>query len=280
MPACLETSRNLPSPFVVVEKVLAARESFWPAKHREPLPETKGIRPGLERFLHFKMHVVRNENVEQAVAIVVEKRAARVPAVSCSGQTGVRAYVLKGAVALVAVENIVTVVGQQQIDAAVIVEITRADPLAPASVLQARLLRGVSKRAVPLVAIEAMGSGFLLCAGKIEPRAVNQKDIPPAVIVKVKDSNSVSCHLQDVSFLVLSSIHIGRGQPYRGRDIAELDLGSGKIGLGSGRGARDSLSGASHPLRENGPCRQNQAESPQQRARNARTHIGQTSRVS
>jgi hypothetical protein len=101
---------------VVIENVLAAGQV--PAVRRQPeCPCKCRDHPRAGRGLQIEVDIVGDEQIEMAVAIVVDKSAAGVPADLRPGlnQSAPARHVGKGAVAVVAVERVLAVVGDKQI---------------------------------------------------------------------------------------------------------------------------------------------------------------------
>ena len=93
------------------------------------------------RGLEVHVDVVGDEEIELAVAIVVNEGAAGAPARFLAGDARLFADVGEGAVAVVVVENVLAVVGDEQVVEAVVVVVADADALSPAAVANARLSR-------------------------------------------------------------------------------------------------------------------------------------------
>ena len=78
--------------------------------------------------------IVGDEEVEMAIAIVVDERAACVPARAFAGDAGFLADVGESSISVVVIENIFAVVGDEEIFVAIVVVVTDADALSPAGV--------------------------------------------------------------------------------------------------------------------------------------------------
>ena len=79
-----------------------------------------------------EVDVARDEEIEAAVAIVVDERAACAPADIVVPESGLACDVAEGAVAIVVEEDVVSPESDEEIDVAVIVIVAGADALAPA----------------------------------------------------------------------------------------------------------------------------------------------------
>ena len=126
---------------VVVEDVLAAFEAGRSAGDLDALVgAARGFRQ--RGGLDVEVDVVGDEEIEVAVLVVVEKGAAGVPAQSWfCGQAGLRGDVGEGAVAVVAVEDVLAVVADEEIVPAIVVVVADAAALAPAGARHARSSR-------------------------------------------------------------------------------------------------------------------------------------------
>src|SRR5207248_11435321 len=94
--------------------------------------------------------------------------------------------VAERAVAIVAIENLVAVIGDEEIDVAVVVVVAGADALSPSRAADACLVRHVGERAVAVVAIQ-MTSRRSVAAGRREPISVDEKDVGAAVVVVIDE---------------------------------------------------------------------------------------------
>src|SRR6185436_4933599 len=100
------------------------------------------------------------EQVQPSVFVVVHKRTSGAPARRSVRQPRFPRYFGEAAVSLIVIESVLSEVGYQQIIAAVVVIVTNASTLTPASANQVRLFCNVGKRAILVVAVKVIG-GFL-----------------------------------------------------------------------------------------------------------------------
>src|SRR5213078_1145816 len=101
---------------------------------------------------------IRDEEIEVAVAVVIDKRAAGVPALAVSGDAGFFADVGEGAVAVVVLEDIFPEVGDEE--SVEIVVVGDADALSPTGMNETGLGGDVGESAVAVI-FEKMRCGFL-----------------------------------------------------------------------------------------------------------------------
>ena len=109
---------------------------------------------GLGRLVQIEVDIVGDEDIEVAVAIVIDEGAARTPARAGDRQAGLGGDVGEFAVAAIAVEAVRPVVGDEQVGLAVIIEIADAGGLRPAGAREAGLPADLGEVAFAVVAIE------------------------------------------------------------------------------------------------------------------------------
>ncbi len=204
IPAALGDIGERAVAIVVVENIFAALEAGRTAGHHHALVEARArFRHGRGRQI--QIDVVGDEQIELAVAVVVHKCAAGVPALAIAGDAGLLAHIGERAVAVVVVENILAEVGDEQIFEAVVVVVADADALSPAGVRHAGLRGDVGEGAVAIV-LEQMRGGFLSGREAFQTRAVHQENIQPAVVVVVVESDAAAGGLQQIFVLVLAAV--------------------------------------------------------------------------
>src|SRR5262249_51727722 len=124
-------------PAIVIEGCLSKRHAAGTAEDRHSFPFAIRSRAGQRRARQVECLVAGDEQVETAVAIVVEKRAAGTPFLAGPAHSGAAGDILKCALAVVPVQNVRAPVGHIKIIEAVVIEIRDADAAAPAGALQA-----------------------------------------------------------------------------------------------------------------------------------------------
>src|SRR5439155_8595542 len=135
---------------IVIENVFSAVETRRAASNHNAFVEARaGFGNG--RGLQVEIDVVGDEEIEAAVAIVVDESAAGVPALAGAGDAGFFADVGKGAVAVVVVEDVFPEVRDEEIVEAVVIVIADADALSPAGMKQASFGGDVGESAVAIV---------------------------------------------------------------------------------------------------------------------------------
>ena len=196
---------------IVIKDIFRPRQATRAAHHRHAFPHAGGPLAGSGRGGQIEIDVVGDEQIELAVAVVVDKSAPGAPGFSVAGNFGFLADVGEGAVSVVVVEDVFAVVGDVKIFPAVVVVVADAYALAPPGVSQAGFCRDVGESAVMVVAIKVARWGFPWREG-IKRRAVHHKNVGPAVVVIVKDGDAGAGGFDNVLFRVFPAENDGRGQ--------------------------------------------------------------------
>src|ERR1700733_8441598 len=134
------------------------------------------------------------------IAIVVDKRAAGIPPNLGSrlNQSSLLCYIRKRAVAVVAIERILAVIRDQEIIAAIVVVVAHAAGLAPASsVLQSRTDRHIGEGSIAIV-LEETTVRFLALRKTLQPPAIDQKEIDPAIVIVVVEGQATASSFKEV----------------------------------------------------------------------------------
>src|ERR1700733_6644169 len=105
---------------------------------------------------HIELDVVRNKQIEVAVAVVIEECATGIEAGFGIEQTGLLGHIGKSAVAAVVVEPILAEIGKKEILEAVVIVVADAKPIGPSRIPQAGLVGNVGECAIAIVVIEAV----------------------------------------------------------------------------------------------------------------------------
>ena len=139
----------------------------------------------------------------------------------------------ESAVAVVVQQHVVTPEGNKQILPAIVVIVTRTDPLPPARQRDPGLLGYVSERAIPIVVIKVAGR-FLPLRKTCQSAPVYQEHVRPAVIVIIEKGDAAPSRLDDVFLPLLIAVHgLGRESGTR-RDVDEIHFRRSREGtLGS-----------------------------------------------
>src|SRR5690606_6672528 len=123
--------------FVVKQEVLRERQSPWSTDDRRALPLTEAARAGQGSRLAIEREIVGDHQVESAVAVVVNECAADIPSDVVGPKPGSDSGIAKRSVAVVAIQDAVAVVGDEQVAGSVAVVVADAGALAPSGAGQA-----------------------------------------------------------------------------------------------------------------------------------------------
>ena len=89
------------------------------------------IAPGLRHGFEIEFEIIGDEQIQPAVAIVIDERAARAPARPSMQQAGLLRHIGERAVAVVAVKDVLAPVGDEQIVEPVVVVVAHGDRRTP-----------------------------------------------------------------------------------------------------------------------------------------------------
>src|SRR5262249_10248022 len=136
---------------IVIEDVMPHREPYGAARNCKAFPDTLIATPGPGRLIEIKVHVIGDEQIEEAIAVVAGKGTACSPPNARCGKLGMLCDIREFPVAEIAVKHVVSVIRHQQVGAPVVVEISRADALPPTRPRQTGLTRNFRKVALTIV---------------------------------------------------------------------------------------------------------------------------------
>ncbi len=117
---------------IVVEDVLRRRQSSRAAHHRRALPDARRAVSRRRRGREIEVHVIGDDEIELAVAIVVNEGAAASPSLARSADARLVGHIGEDTV-IVVVETVLAVVGDVEIFPAVVVVVADTDALSPAA---------------------------------------------------------------------------------------------------------------------------------------------------
>ena len=212
---------------VLVQRHRLPRQAARPAQHRHPLPAAARPLARLRRPRRVELQVVRDEQVQVAVAVEIQEGAARAPARPGLGQPALGGLVAEGSVPLVAVQAVLAPVRDGDIVVPVVVHVAHAGALRPAGVPDAGPLGDVLEPQAPAVAVEVVpGLGSLVR----EAVRSDQQHVRQAVAVVVDDRDARPGRFDDVALLRRGPGHGHAAQSGLPGDIAVLDAGRSDTG--------------------------------------------------
>src|ERR1700674_2920117 len=170
-------------------------------------------------MVRVKFHVARNEQVQQAIAVVIAPRRSCGPSSQC--HTGFLRHVRKRSIMIVVVEAVFSKIRDIDVRPAIIIVIAYSYAEAPPLVRYTCFVRNVSESAVVIVVKQhGARSGFLpLQRGK--RGTVEQIDVQPPVVVKVDQGHAGTWSLEN-SRLVRPPRTVAKfAEPGLSRDVHE-----------------------------------------------------------
>ena len=258
-----------PTSVVVIERHGFGRQAHGAADHGEPFPHALPAIAGLGHAGGIEIEIVGDEQVQLAVAIVIEKGAAGAPALG-RGQAACLRLIAKRAVALVMPEHVAAPGGDEQVDAAVVVDVAGTDALAPVVVSDAALRGYVFKaQSAEVVIEEVRGRG----TGAIEPVRIDEEQVGKPVVVVIERGDAGARVLDDVHLLLVGAGDVHARQPGLRGQVFKPHLRSFEARR-EGLARKSGAAGADH-LRKRAMCEahdeQRRAERCQQRLHGFRT---------
>ena len=164
------------------------------------------------------VEVIGDEQVEQAVAIALDERASGGVANAWLQEPGLFCHVGEGAVAVVTVEAILAVAGDEEVVEAIVVVIADADTHGPARLAEAGFLGDVGEGAVAVVLVESIaGPG----RNAVQAATGEQENIHPSIVVVVDEGAAGAHDFEDVGGLFVLPVEGGVGESGGGAHVNE-----------------------------------------------------------
>ena len=156
------------------------------------------------------------------------------------GRPAVPVDVLEAPGAAVPEEHVLAEVGEEEIEAPVVVVVARADRRGPARAVEAGARGHVSEGAVAVVPIEVVGGGLpggpraVAPSAIFQPGAAQHQRIGPGVAVHVHERHPGPVGLDDEALLLEAAVHRRVLQPRRPGHVHERDRPGARRFLRSG----------------------------------------------
>ncbi len=208
---------------IVVKNVFRGRQSSRPAHHRRALPHARWALARSGRGREIEVNIVCDDEIEFAVAIVVNESATRAPRLSRSAHACLVRHIGEDAV-IVVIEMVLAVVSDVEIFPAIVIVVADADALSPAARGQARFRGDIGERAIVIVVVEMIRravAGFR----RFQGCTVDDEDVRPAIIVVIEDGDACSGCLDDVLLAVETAEDLRHREPGLPRDVNEVGDG-------------------------------------------------------
>ena len=161
------------------------------------------------RFRRIELDVVADEEIEMAVAVVVEKGAAGAPAELLVVKAGLASDVGKGSVSVVVEQDVVSPEAAEQVVPAVVVVVADADAGLPAGASQAGFFGDIGERSVAIVLVQMRGRSLARRPVGVEARAIGEIDVEPAVVVVIEEGQAAAFGFNDVALVIDAAPDVG-----------------------------------------------------------------------
>src|SRR5205085_8688575 len=172
-------------------------------------PDAAAVLAGHGRLLKSEAHIVGNEQVKVTVAIIVHEAATGAPALLLAPEPGRLRNIREGAIAVIAVEEVLPVAGDEDVLKAVVVIVAYANAASPTNRVQSRFFGDVSECAVAIVLVEAIGCPL---GRALKTRARQNENVHPPVVVVVKECATATSFLDNILLLPYAAVDDGRTQ--------------------------------------------------------------------
>src|SRR5258708_30739723 len=131
-------------------------QSSRPAFNGDALPVAIHVLAWHRRVFEGEAHVVRHEQIEMSIPVVVEETASRAPAWLRAPQTGGLGRVSKRSIAIIAIKALLPKIDAEDVFESVIVIVADANTGGPAYRLQSRFLGNIRKCSLAIALVKAL----------------------------------------------------------------------------------------------------------------------------
>src|SRR5271155_372146 len=183
-------------------------QSARSALNRDTFPVTIYVLSRHGGILERKTHVIGNEEIEMPVPIVVKKTTARSPAwlfvpliIPKSGSLG---DIGKRSISVVAIQPVLPEVSTEDVLESVVVVVADAHAGRPSHGLQPSLLGDIRKSTIAIVLVKAVRRFRRISS---QPRARQQKNVHPTVVVVVDEGTSTTDRFQNIFLAINTAVY-------------------------------------------------------------------------
>ena len=168
-------------------------------------------------MIEVQVHIVGDKQIEVPIAVIIHKGAPGAPAcVALIEQTRLPRHIRKGAIAVVAVKSVLTVVGDEDVFKTIVVVIRYSNSAGPACAAKARLIGNIGEGSIPIVLVEP------ICRRRsvtFQSRSRQEEDVQPTIVVIVQEGHTAANGFQYVGLLVNAAVDGWLCQSGLGSDI-------------------------------------------------------------
>src|SRR5262249_12216007 len=137
--------------------VFGGFQTAWPTHDRRSLPDAGGILARQRGGLQLEINVAGHDDIEQAIAVVVDESATGAPFGAAAGYPRAFSPLLELSVAFIVIQPVLAVVSHVEVIQAVVIVIANADALSPAAGFQSSRSSHIGECAVVIVVIKIAG---------------------------------------------------------------------------------------------------------------------------
>ena len=213
------------------------------AVHPNGLEHAVLIVSGLRRAAQIEIEIVAHKQVELAVPVVVDPRAASAPAGPVQAYPGRLRDVAESAVSVIVVQGVLAPVGDEQVFVPVVVVIADRNTRRPARAHEPRPLSHIRECAVSIVVIQAVRG-----TPRSFPEAcpAKQQNVQPTVVIVIEKRAPAAHRLDDVVLVAYAAVNRGCREAGPFRDVRKPSQKRDAGGFTARRGLHVSRG---HPLR-------------------------------
>ena len=207
---------------IPVQHVLAASQSWGTARDRNTLVTAQARfrnRCGLE----IEVDVICREEIQSAVAVIVEKRAPSAPARAHRVDAGAPGRLFESAVATIAEQAVLSPEGHEQVLVAVVVVVTRTGRLAPPAQRHPCFVRDIFEGTVATVAVE-MARRLLAFRKALERGTIDDEQVQPAVVVVVEGGGAGAGSFEEIAVGLSTAVRGHRSETRARRNLGECEI--------------------------------------------------------
>src|SRR5437762_1182644 len=206
---------------VSIKPVPARGQAARPARHGNPQPDAAAVLAGCRSFLKGKPHVVGDEKVEMTVAIKVHETATGAPKSLLAPQSRGLGYVGEGAVAIIAVEEVLPKPRNENVVKAVVIVIANANAASPTNRAQSGFFRDICESAIAIVLVKAIGRAL---GSAFQARSRQNENVHPPVVVVVNEGAAATSRLENVLRFLAAAVDDRRTQTRVPAHIHEITM--------------------------------------------------------
>src|ERR1700722_10835439 len=168
-----------------------------------------------------QVDVGAEEQVEMTVAIIVDKGAASAPLRGGQQQARFTGHIGERAVAIIAKQDILVIIRDEQIVQTIVVVIADGHARDPARTRQAGFRGDIEERSIAIVLVQPVAGSH---GRSPKSSATQNQNVEPAVVIEIEERDAASDGFQNVLLSIDASINAGSIKAGLSRDVGELGV--------------------------------------------------------